>query len=97
MIYDIAIIGAGPAGLMAGIRATETRILSDFESPADLRAFEFKKGSQKLTEAHATHGDIFVLRTDRLSIEDRVLLLTAARVVFLSRQGTLAQQMERIE
>ncbi len=47
-------------------------------------------------EAHATHGDIFVLRTDRLPPEDRVLLLTAARVVFLSRQGTLAQQMERL-
>jgi cyclic beta-1,2-glucan synthetase len=48
-------------------------------------------------EPHVYHGDIFVLRSDRLSFEDRVLLLTAARVILLSRQGTLAQQMERLE
>jgi cyclic beta-1,2-glucan synthetase len=48
-------------------------------------------------ETHAKHGDIFVLRLDRLSPEDRVLLQSAARVIFLSRHGTLAQQMERLE
>ena len=48
-------------------------------------------------ESHVTDGDIFVLRTDRLSIEDRVLLQSAARIILLSRQGTLSQQMERLE
>jgi cyclic beta-1,2-glucan synthetase len=48
-------------------------------------------------KSHATDGDIFVLRADRLSPEDRVLLQTAARIILLSRQGTLAQQMERLD
>ena len=40
-------------------------------------------------KVHVTDGDIFVLRAERLSLEDRILLMTAARVILLSRQGTL--------
>lgn len=43
------------------------------------------------------HGNVFVLRADLLSGEDRVLLMTAARVILLSRHGTLAEQIERLE
>ena len=48
-------------------------------------------------EVHVTDGDIFVLRAERLPLDDRVLLMTAARIILLSRQGTLSQQMERLE
>jgi cyclic beta-1,2-glucan synthetase len=41
------------------------------------------------------HGDIFVLRADQLSEEERVLLQTSARVVLLSTRGTLAEQLMR--
>lgn len=48
-------------------------------------------------EVHMTDGDIFVLRAERLSADDQVLLMTAARIIILSHHGTLAQQMERLE
>ncbi len=42
-------------------------------------------------------GGVFVLRGDRLAPEVRTLLQTAARAVLLSRHGTLAQQVLRLE
>ncbi len=55
--------------------------------------------SQALTahEAHAGHGTVRILRGDQLSSDDRTLLLTAARAVLLSRRGTLADQVIRLE
>ncbi len=41
-------------------------------------------------------GGIFVLRGDRLTDEDRDVLLTAARVVLLSRHGSLSEQIVRL-
>ena len=46
-------------------------------------------------EGHGPFGNVFILRGDLLSAEDRVLLQTAARAVLLSRRGTLAEQVER--
>jgi cyclic beta-1,2-glucan synthetase len=43
------------------------------------------------------HGGVYVLRGDRLSIDDRTLLQAAARAVLLSRRGTLADQVIRLE
>ncbi|HEY8098626.1 MAG TPA: glucoamylase family protein [Methylobacter sp.] len=40
-------------------------------------------------------GEIFVLRADQLSEEERVLLQTAARAVLLSTRGSLAEQLMR--
>lgn len=42
-------------------------------------------------------GGTFILRADQLSIDQRVLLRTAARVTINSRQGTLAEQIQRLE
>jgi cyclic beta-1,2-glucan synthetase len=42
-----------------------------------------------------TLGGIFILRADRLSDAERVLLQSAARAVLLSRRGTLAEQATR--
>ena len=48
-------------------------------------------------QGHPSHGGVFVLRGERLSAEDRTLLLTAARAVLLSRRGSLADQVIRLE
>jgi len=41
-------------------------------------------------------GSIYLLRTDLLSAQDRMLLQQVARVVLLSRRGTLAEQITRV-
>ncbi len=41
-------------------------------------------------------GGIFVLRSDLISAETRALLLAAARVVLLSRRGSLTDQLDRL-
>ena len=46
-------------------------------------------------ERHESHGTVFILRGDLISIEDRTLLQTAARAVLLSHRGTLAEQVVR--
>src|SRR5439155_20290325 len=48
-------------------------------------------------EEHQPHGGTSNLRGDRLSPGDRLLLQTAARAVLLSRHGTLAEQVTRVE
>jgi cyclic beta-1,2-glucan synthetase len=45
----------------------------------------------------ATRGGVFILRSDIISSDTRVMLLTAARAVLLSRRGNLAEQLERLE
>ena len=42
-------------------------------------------------------GGVYVLRGDQISAEDRTLLQAAARAVLLSRRGTLADQVIRLE
>ena len=48
-------------------------------------------------EAHEGHGRVYILRGDQLSTEDRTLLQAAARAVLLSRRGSLADQVIRLE
>ncbi|MGH7542954.1 MAG: glucoamylase family protein, partial [Gemmatimonadota bacterium] len=45
-------------------------------------------------EAHEGHGEIFVLRGDQISEDDRLLLHAVARAVLLSHHGSLAEQIE---
>ena len=45
----------------------------------------------------ASRGAVFILRGDQLSAEDRTLLQAAARAVLLSRRGSLADQVIRLE
>ncbi|MDB6090754.1 MAG: putative Cyclic beta 1-2 glucan synthetase [Gammaproteobacteria bacterium] len=45
----------------------------------------------------AARGGVFILRSDIISPDTRVMLLTAARAVLLSRRGNLAEQLERLE
>jgi cyclic beta-1,2-glucan synthetase len=44
---------------------------------------------------HEMHGNVFILRKDRLSPTDREALHTVARAILLSRHGTLAEQLAR--
>ncbi|HET9521010.1 MAG TPA: glycosyl hydrolase family 65 protein, partial [Candidatus Limnocylindrales bacterium] len=46
---------------------------------------------------HPAHGGVYILRSDQLPPEDRTLLTSVARAVLLSRRGTLADQVIRLE
>ncbi len=48
-------------------------------------------------EGQPGRGGVHILRGDQLSSEDRTLLQAAARAVLLSRRGTLADQVIRLE
>jgi cyclic beta-1,2-glucan synthetase len=48
-------------------------------------------------DGHPGHGGVYILRGDQLSSEDRTLLQAAARAVLLSRRGSLADQVIRLE
>ncbi len=47
-------------------------------------------------ETHRDHGNVFVLREDRMSRQDQVLLRSAARVLILARGGSLSEQVIRL-
>ncbi len=51
--------------------------------------------SQLQHEGHTPHGNVFILRADLISVEDRLLLQTAARAVLLSHRGALSEQVIR--
>ncbi|HSS44200.1 MAG TPA: glucoamylase family protein, partial [Thermoanaerobaculia bacterium] len=51
---------------------------------------------QRVSATEGTPGGVFLLRADLLPDEDRDLLHTAARVVLLSRHGTLSEQVVRL-
>ena len=53
--------------------------------------------SRSLPEKDGAPGTVFLLRADLLSGEVRNLLQTVARVVIVSRRGTLAEQVKRIQ
>ena len=53
--------------------------------------------SRPQPEGEGARGNVFVLRTDQVSIEVRMLLQSAARAVLLSRRGSLAEQVKRID
>jgi cyclic beta-1,2-glucan synthetase len=48
-------------------------------------------------ERRAEDGGVFLLRFDLLSEEDHTLLLASARVVILASQGTLSEQVVRLQ
>ena len=53
--------------------------------------------SSLVHETHEAHGGVHILRGDRLRPEDRTLLQAAARAVLLSRRGSLADQVIRLD
>jgi len=57
------------------------------------------RGSQQRLQSGAQPGmgSVYPLRAETMSPESRLALLAAARVVLVSRRGTLAEQLERLE
>ncbi len=53
--------------------------------------------SNLVRDGRTARGGVHLLRGDRLRPEDRTLLQSAARAVLLSRRGTLADQVIRLE
>ncbi len=53
--------------------------------------------SSLVPDGHPGHGGVHILRGDQMPAEDRTLLLAAARAVLLSRRGSLADQVIRLE
>ncbi|MEY2415411.1 MAG: cyclic beta,2-glucan synthetase, partial [Ilumatobacteraceae bacterium] len=53
--------------------------------------------SHPIPDDHPGKGRVFILRGEQLSDDDRTLLQSAARAVLLSRRGTLADQVIRLE
>ena len=53
--------------------------------------------SNPMQDGHRGVGGVFILRGEQLTDSDRTLLQTAARAVLLSRRGTLADQVIRLE
>jgi cyclic beta-1,2-glucan synthetase len=53
--------------------------------------------SSLVPEGRPGRGGVFILRGDHLSTEDRTLLQSAARAVLLSRRGSIADQVIRLE
>ncbi|MGH7880486.1 MAG: glycosyl transferase, partial [Candidatus Binataceae bacterium] len=49
------------------------------------------------SDRESARGNVFVLRADLVSVEVRSLLQAVARAVLLSRRGTLAEQVKRLE
>jgi cyclic beta-1,2-glucan synthetase len=48
-------------------------------------------------EGHEPHGNVYILRMDRMTQPQRDVLQAAARVVLSSRRGTLAEQLARAQ
>jgi cyclic beta-1,2-glucan synthetase len=53
--------------------------------------------SRPYPDKEGARGNVFVLRADLVSVEVRNLLQNVARAVLLSRRGTLARQVRRLE
>ncbi len=72
--------------------ATYTQNLHD-----SLEAVVRTSQSTLVNDGHPGRGAVYILRGDQLSDEDRTLLQSAARAVLLSRRGSLAEQVIRLD
>src|SRR2546425_13288669 len=48
-------------------------------------------------EGHEAHGNVYIVRADRMTAAQRDVLQSVARAVLSSRRGTLAEQMARAQ
>src|ERR1019366_10104880 len=69
----------------------------DQELQIALEAMVRSNPARSSSDGQGASGNVFVLRSDLLSVELRNVLQTAARAVLLSRRGTLAEQVKRLE
>jgi len=72
-----------------------TSYAQDLQS--SLEALVRASQSRPRPEGEGARGNVFLLRADLISLDVRNLLRTAARAVLVSRRGSLAEQVTRIE
>jgi cyclic beta-1,2-glucan glucanotransferase len=76
------------------VNERSTSYIQDLES--SLESIARANPSRSLAEKTPTPGGVFLLRADLLPVEARNLLQTVARVVIVSRRGSLADQVKRL-
>ncbi len=76
------------------VNERSTSYVQDLES--SLESIIRANPSRSLAEKVGTPGAVFLLRADLLPVEVRNLLQTVARVVIVSRRGSLADQVKRL-
>ena len=76
------------------VNERSTSYVQDLES--SLESIVRANPSRSLAEKVGTPGAVFLLRADLLPVEARNLLQTVARVVIVSRRGSLADQVKRL-
>ncbi len=69
----------------------------DQDLQAALEALVRANQARPYSDGEGARGTVFVLRADLVSVEVRSLLQAVARAVLLSRRGSLAQQVKRLE
>jgi cyclic beta-1,2-glucan synthetase len=69
----------------------------DSDLQAALEALVRANQARPYSDKEGARGKVFVLRADLVSVEVRNLLQAVARAVLLSRRGTLAEQVKRLE
>jgi len=84
LAVDLVILNERPPSYAQDLHASIQRLVRTSQS-----------GPQP--EGEGARGNVFVLRTDQVSIEVRMLLQSVARAVLLSRRGSLAEQVKRID
>jgi len=62
-----------------------------------LEAMVRSSPARSSSDGQGACGNVFVLRSDLVSVELRNVLQTVARAVLLSRRGTLSEQVKRLE
>jgi cyclic beta-1,2-glucan synthetase len=77
------------------LNAKGTSYTQDFQDSLEAMAHAIRSAAGN--EKHGRLGGVYVLRADLMSGPDRLLLHAAARVVILARQGTLSEQVHRLE
>ena len=84
LAVDLVILNEQPASYASGLQTSLETLVRTSQSAL-------------AAERHAARGGVFVLRADTVTPAERDLLQTAARARLLSRQGTLAEQVLRME
>jgi cyclic beta-1,2-glucan synthetase len=69
----------------------------DQELQIALEAMVRSNPARSPSDGQGAYGNVFVLRSDLVSVELRNVLQTVARAVLLSRRGTLSEQVKRLE
>jgi cyclic beta-1,2-glucan synthetase len=75
----------------------ERAVSYDQDLQAALEALIRANQARPYSDRQGARGKVFVLRADLVSLEVRNLLQAVARAVLLSRRGTLAEQVQRLE